>query len=156
TVPAQPGVGLGAAVKRFLLVALVSVRSLSAGLGQDKKKPEKKVEPQVLMAIPLGAAPGSTVRFTSRGFKLDNATAVRSTHDQVAAKLISQGRAPGHDKNPDKVGDTQDVVEAVLPDDLPAGPLEFLIETKEGNTKTHVLLIEKDRPLIKEKEPNDG
>src|SRR5262245_59195346 len=145
-------------MKRLLPVALAAVCCLppSAGTGQDKKKPEKKVEPQVIVAVPLGAAPGRTVRFTLRGLKLGNATAVRFTDDRAAAKLVSKGTAAVPDKNPDKVGDTQVVAEVTLPDELPAGPLEFVVETKDGTTKPHALLIEKDRPLIAEKEPNDG
>jgi hypothetical protein len=144
-------------MKPFLLVALAGLfLAPTAGLGQKQKKEEKKVEPQVLVALPLGAAPGSTVKFTFRGLKLDNATAVRFTDDKAAVKLLSKGKAAVPDKNPEKVGDTQVVAEVTLPAELPSGRLEFVIETKEGTTKPHALLVEKDRPILKEKEPNDG
>ncbi|MCI0456261.1 MAG: PPC domain-containing protein [Gemmataceae bacterium] len=124
--------------------------------GQDKKKPEKKAEPRVTVVIPLGAAPGKTSNLTVRGFQLDTATALRFETVKAAVKIVSKGKAPVPDKNPDKVGDTQLVVEVMLPADVSDGPLPFTVATPAGVTKPHALLIESKRPVIPEKEPNDG
>jgi len=123
---------------------------------QEKKKSKKEDPPRVIMAVPLGAAPGNTVKFTIRGLKLSAAKTIRFANSQVKAKILSMGAAPVPDKNPQKVGDTQVVVEVTLPKDLSDGPLPFTIVTPAGETKPHHLLIEAKVPVIKEKEPNDG
>jgi hypothetical protein len=107
------------------------------------------------MTIPLGAAPGTTGKFTIRGLKLDIATDVKFDNGDVKAKILNKGKAGVPDKNPEKVGDTQIEVEISLPKDLPGGPLPFVVITPSGEAK-HALLIERDLPIIREKEPNDG
>jgi hypothetical protein len=143
---------------RFVgLVALfVLLGVFAAAPGQDKKKPDKKVEPKVTVAIPLGVAPGATSKVTIRGLKLDEATALRFQDDRVSAKLLSKGKANVPDKNPDKVGDTQIVAEVTVPAGLPSEPLSFVVVTPAGDSKPHQLLVESMLPVIAEKEPNDG
>jgi hypothetical protein len=126
------------------------------GLAQGKKKEPKKVEPRVAMVIPLGASPGKTTKLTVRGLLLDRASALRFTDPKVTAKILSKGKAPVPDKNPDKVGDTQLVAEVALPADLPGEPLSFVVVTAAGETKPHPILVETSLPVLAEKEPNDG
>ncbi len=143
----------------FLFCCWVTVLLLGAALlagGQDKKQPEKKAEPRVTVVIPLGAAPGQTSQLTVRGFQLDSASALRFQTVKAAVKIVSKGKAPVPDKNPEKVGDTQLVVEVSLPADVPDGPLPFTVVTPAGQTKPHALLIETKLPVIGEKEPNEG
>jgi hypothetical protein len=152
--------------KAFPLLAVVGVLSVlpldAPGRAQGKKKAEKKVEPQVVMVIPLGAAPGKTTKLTVRGLKLDGAREVRFSDPKVKAKILSKGKAAVPDKNPEKVGDTQLVAEVALPpaEPLPGGiarkPLTLVVVTSSGETKPHEILVETSLPVVAEKEPNDG
>src|SRR5689334_14322351 len=91
---------------------------------QDKKNPgDKKAGPRLLVALPLGAAPGKAVKVTLRGLRIENATAVKASSDKVGVKLVSKGKANVPDKNPNQVGDHQIVVELNLPPDLPPEPI---------------------------------
>jgi hypothetical protein len=141
-----------------LVVSLLSVAHLAAppGLAQDKKKGPKKVEPRVAMVIPLGVSPGKTTKLTVRGLQLDRARDLRFTNPKVTAKILSKGKAPVPDKNPDKVGDTQLVAEVTLPAGLPGEPLSFVVVTAAGDTRPHQILVETALPVLAEKEPNDG
>jgi hypothetical protein len=73
----------------------------------------------------------------------------------VTHKIVSQGKANVPDKNPDKVGDTQVVVDVTLPAEQKT-PVSFVVVTEQGATKPHQLLVDVSAPLVKEKEPNDG
>jgi len=138
-----------------ILATLVSLLPFAA-LAQKKKSATKKDEPRVTMAIPLGVRPGATTKITVRGIKLDGATALRFTNDKVTAKIVAKGAADVPDKNADKVGDTQLVVEVTLPAGLSDASLPFVVVTPAGETKPHALLVESKFPVIAEKEPNDG
>jgi hypothetical protein len=141
-----------------LVLSLLLAAHLSAPQGdaQGKKKDPKKVAPRVAMVIPLGASPGKTTKLTVRGLLLDQAKEVRFANPKVAAKILSKGKAPVPDKNPDKVGDSQLVAEVTLPAGLPGEPLSFVVVTAAGETKPHQLLVETTLPVLAEKEPNDG
>src|SRR5438128_2738348 len=118
----------------FPLFAVITFFS-GPSFPQDKKKPDKKDEPRVIMAIPLGAAPGAKAKFIIRGLKLDTATSLQFENAKVTAKILKKDKAGVPDKNPDKVGDTQIEVEIVLPKDLPSGPLPFTVSTPSGTAK---------------------
>lgn len=139
----------------FALPGLLLV--LTAAVAQNKKPP-KKDGPRVTMTIPLGAAPGATTKVTVRGLKLDQATAIRFQDTKTTAKILSKGKAPVPDKSqtPDKVGDTQLVVEVTLPTGMPRGPVTFVVVTPAGETQPHRLLVETEVPVVAEKEPNNG
>lgn len=135
------------------------------GSAQEKKKDTKKVEPRVLLAIPLGVAQGQTAKVTFRGLHLDTAKEFRFSNPKAkikvvplpAAKILSKGKAAVPDKNPDKVGDTQVVAEVTVPLAWPSEPVLFTVVTAAGETKPHALLIEHAGvPVLAEKEPNDG
>jgi hypothetical protein len=119
------------------------------------KPPEPKAGPRVLVAIPLGVAPGTTQRLTLRGLKLDGATEVRLPGTKATAKLIRKGKAgvPNMQK-PEKVGDTEVVVEITLPADIAEKPLALEVVTPGGMVATHSLLVA--RNVVSEKEPNNG
>jgi hypothetical protein len=134
---------------------LLVLAALPPGQGQDKK-PDPKKAPKVVVAVPLAAVPGKTTKVTVRGLNLEDATEVKFADDKVQAKIISKGKAAVPDKNPDKVGDTQLVVEVTPPAGLAADPLPFTVVTPAGETKPHMLLVEGTLPVIAEKEPNDG
>lgn len=135
----------------FLFLFVLACPPLSSG--QDKKK-DKKVEPKVMLVLPFGGPPGKTTKMTIRGLKLEQAKEVQVSGG-AKAKIVSKGAAPVPDKNPDKVGDTQIVVEVTLPDKAPEKGFEITIVTPDGTTQPHSLLIE-TRPITLEKEPNPG
>jgi hypothetical protein len=140
--------------KRWLSVFL-ALLVLAGAFAQDKKPP-KKDGPRVIMAIPLGAAPGTTTKITIRGLKLDQATAIRFQDARATARILSKGTAPVPDKNAGQVGDTQLVAEVTLPSGKPAGPVTFVVVTPAGETAPHRLLVETDVSVVAEKEPNNG
>jgi hypothetical protein len=125
-------------------------------VAQDKKKDEKKVEPRVLVSLPLGVQPGKATKLTLRGVALDTATDVKILDGKGSAKLLNKGKAGVPDKNPDKVGDTQVEVEIKLNEPLPTGTVSVVVTTPGGETKPHALLVETTLVLLAEKEPNDG
>jgi len=139
--------------KSFIAVMILSISSTT--IAQEKKKPDKKDTPRVAVVLPLGVVPGKTAKLAIRGRKLADATAVRFKNGRITAKIVSKGAAPVPDKNPDKVGDTQVVVEAAIPGDV-AGNLDFVVVTPAGESKPHMLLVETRLPVIAEKEPNEG
>jgi hypothetical protein len=138
------------------IIAATSALEFPATPAQDKKKAEPKNLPKVVVVLPLAAIPGTTSKLTVRGLFLEDAKEVRFADRKITAKILSKGKAGVPDKNPDKVGDTQFVVEVTLPADLPAVPLEFTVVTASGETKPHKLIVEGNVPVIAEKEPNDG
>ncbi len=142
-------------IQSLILLATYALFASPTSGGQDKGK-DKKTEPQVMMTLPLGAVPGQTVKFTVRGLNLDKATAIRFTSDAVKAKIVSKGKAEVPDKNPKLEGDTQIVVEVDLPKDLAEVELSFEVDTPDGKTKPHKIMIESKLPVIAQKEPNDG
>jgi hypothetical protein len=123
---------------------------------QDKK-PTKKDPPQVIMASPLGAAPGVATRVVVRGARLDAATGIRFPNVKATAKLLSKGpaRLP-RPEDAGRLGNTQVEVEVVLPAGLPAGTVGFVVTTAAGDSAPHRLLVEDPRRLVPEKEPNNG
>src|SRR5438874_1080452 len=107
-----------------------------------QKKPEaKKIEPRVIMAIPLGVAPGATTRVTLRGLNLEKVKELKFTEAGVKVKIVSQGKAGVPDKNPEKVGDTQIVVDVTLPPSQKSA-VSFVVVTEQGDTKPHQLLVD--------------
>ncbi len=140
---------------RFALAALLAAATaLSA---QDKKPPEKKDGPQVIVAVPLGVAPGKTTKVMLRGLKLDAATEVRVGTAKATAKVVGKGKATVPNMQEAKhVGDTQVEAEVTLPADAEEGTVELTVVTPAGVSAPHKLLVEKTIPVIAEKEPNNG
>jgi hypothetical protein len=145
--------------RRFLVAATLFIAwawVTLPTLGQQDKGKDKKTPPKVIMTLPLGAVPGQTVKFTVRGLNLDKATEIRFTSESIKAKILSTGKADVPEKNPQQSGDTQLVVEVVIPKDLAEPELTFEVETPEGTTKPHKIPVESKLPVVSQKEPNDG
>ena len=144
-------------MKTFVFFPLLAAILLlpPAAAAQKKKADPKKVEPRVTLAIPLGSVPGTTTRITIRGLNLHQVKEVKFAEPGVLVKILSQGKANVPDKNPDKVGDTQVVVDVTLAPEQKTS-VSFVVVTALGDTKPHSLLIDTSAPLVKEKEPNDG
>ncbi len=138
-----------------ICLGLLIVFAYDGAAAQDKKKDEKKSMPKTIVVLPLGMKPGTTQKLTIRGANLDAATEVRFGEGIAEVKIVSKGKAGAPEKNPEKVGDTQVVVEVTLDDKVTENPT-FVVVTPDGETKPHPLLVETARPLVKEIEPNDG
>ena len=140
-----------------LAAGLVFPSFIPGSTGQEKKKRSQGFAPKVIVIVPLAAAPGATTKLIIRGLNLEGAKEIRCTNnDVVTAKIISKGKAKVPDKNPDKVGDTQLIVEITLPADLPSEPLSLVVITAKEESKPHKLIVEGKVPVVAEKEPNDG
>jgi hypothetical protein len=139
-----------------LRLALALRLAVAASLPAQEKKPlEKKDPPKVIVALPLGVAPGKTTKLTLRGLKLDTATEVRVARG--TAKIVGKGKAAMPQmQDAKRVGDTQVEVEVTLPAEAPEGAAECVVVTPVGETASHKLLVEKTIPVVAEKEPNNG
>jgi hypothetical protein len=136
----------------------LALGGLLLGLSAAVAKPKApaKDAARVTVAIPLGATPGVKTRITIRGYKLDQATAIRFPDAKGTARILSKGRAPVPDKNAGPIGDTQVVAEVTLPSGMPSGTAHFTLVTPAGETPAHGLLVETGIPVVPENEPNNG
>jgi hypothetical protein len=139
----------------FLSVGTLLASSWEDASAQGKKKAAAKTGPKTIVVLPLGMKPGTTEKLTIRGANLEGATLVRFADDAAETKIISKGKASVPDKNPERVGDTQLVVEVTLHEKVTDNPT-FVVVTPEGDTKPHPLIVETARDVVKEVEPNDG
>jgi hypothetical protein len=144
-----------APLPRRCLALLAALVVWGAAAGQAKK-PENPNAPRVLLAAPLGAAPGAMVRVTLRGLKLDQVTALRFHDAKIAAKVLRKGKSVLPQKNPAKVGDTELVAEVKIPAGTSGGSASFVAVSPAGESKPHGLLVETTLPVVAEKEPNNG
>jgi hypothetical protein len=130
---------------------------LPLGSASGEPKEEKKEGPQVVVATPLGIAPGQAVKVTIRGVRLDTATEVRFLEPKTSAKILNKGKdnvPNGQDAA--LIGDSHLEIEVKLPPDTPNGTVPFVVVTPAGQSKAHLLLVERDAAVISEKEPNNG
>jgi hypothetical protein len=128
-----------------------------AAIGQEKKKDAPKA-PAIKMTLPLALQSGASVTLTLRGSGLAEAKEVRFPGGQATVvKIASKGQAGVPDKNPERVGDSQVVVELKVKEKLPAEPIPVVVVTPNGETQPFSILVaDADLPIVKEKEPNDG
>ena len=135
------------------LVAGLAVLIVAA----DPKKPEDNT-PKIVVAAPLGLAPGKATKLLVRGLKLDAATEVRLHDPKGTAKILSKGKAPLPNKEKDDVGrygDTQIEIEATLSADYAGPTATFTVVTPTGESAPHTLLVDHG-PIVAVKKPNNG
>ncbi len=140
---------------RSLSLIVVFLCAMVPGAAQDKK-PAPKTEPGVLLAVPLGAAPGKTTKLILRGANLDNATDVKIVTGKGSVKLLGKGKAAVPDKNPERVGDTQVEIELTLDANFKGDSVALAVVTPVGESAPHKVLVEATLPVLAEKEPNDA
>jgi hypothetical protein len=137
---------------RALLAALFGL-GLFAGLalGQKPKEPNKDA-PVLLMALPFGVPPGQATKLELRGLRLDTAKEVSASVGTI--KLLGKDKVavPGN-QDASRVGDSRVRVEYTPPADAP-DEVELTLTTAAGKATVKVLIDRK--PLVAEKEPNDG
>lgn len=125
-------------------------------LAADAKKPAAKDPPKVIVAAPLGIAPGVKTRLILRGLRLENATEVRCQEPKASAKLLKKSKVGvPNPQSLQRLGDTQVEAEVTLPADYPNRTVTVSVLTPTGESAAHELLIER-APVLDEKEPNNG
>src|SRR5215208_6229218 len=140
------------------------MRAISAGLilccavfitAEEKKDEKKKDPPRILMTIPLAVEAASNSALKIRGLRLENTSAIRFIDAKfpIDAKIKSKGKAevPKGLEAP-KTGDTQVEIELKLPAELPAGSLNFVLVTPEGETQPRSLSVLEKGSIVEEKE----
>lgn len=124
-------------------------------------------KPRVTATEPAALVSGSKVTFKVRGFELKGAKEIRlirhsdASLNEANAGPISfavtatndAGQAKGLDSK--YVGDTQCVADLLLPDDLPAGLYDYLIDTPNGEAKGKIRVLGADA-VVDEEELNNG
>src|SRR5437588_11819034 len=71
------------------------------------KPPEMKDNPKLIVASPIGVAPGKTSKLTLRGLKIDTASEIRVHDPKSTARLLAKAKvAVGNQQDPAQVGDS--------------------------------------------------
>lgn len=135
---------------RRVLLMLVLVARASA---QEPKKETAAITAQE----PASLVTGTTATLKIRGFKLKDATELRFPKAPGVKATIKEKKDAGQVNGLENkiTGDTQLLVELILPADLPAGPLEFVIATPAGEAAGKVPVVA-SAATVEEKEPNNG
>ena len=109
------------------------------------------------MCSPLAVPCGGTTKVVLRGWTIGQATTIKCDNDKVAIRVIKADAAPVPGKQDAKqIGDKQLELEITTPADLAPGSVMLTIESPDGTSKPHPLLVGGDLPVIAETEPNDG
>jgi hypothetical protein len=126
---------------------------VSVGRGQP---PPAKDPPKVLLANPLGLAPGTTTKVTLRGLKLDVATELQFPDSKLTAKILSKGKtAVPAMQDAKRVGDTQIEAQITVPADYTGATAALVVVTPGGASAPHALVVDKTA-TIAEKKPNNS
>ncbi|MEY2410723.1 MAG: hypothetical protein QOF48_3393 [Verrucomicrobiota bacterium] len=133
---------------------------LAAAEDKKDKKEEKKPEPpRVIVSLPMAVTPGNTNRIRIRGNNLSDATELRftnlATHVSIAVKSKTKIEVP-KDADARKVGDSQMEVELIYTADALPGTNWFVVESTNGISAPHPLIVLLAREVTEEKEPNGG
>jgi hypothetical protein len=126
------------------------------GLQAQPKKVDPKELPRVLVARPVGVAPGKTSKITLRGLKLDTATRARFQEPKTSGRLLGKGKKIGS-PNPKElplIGDSEIEIEVTVPSDADGALLPFTVQNGSGESPPHRLVVDRWTTVV-EKEPND-
>lgn len=135
------------------LVGLLSIGLISIAVAQEKK-PDNL--PQLLMATPLGIAPGQTTKVLLRGKRLDEVKELRLNGQAAATKILNKSKVGVPQKqDANRAGDSQVEVEFTLPADTKPGECELVAVNDAGSSEVYKLLIN-TQAVLADKEPNDG
>jgi hypothetical protein len=141
------------------LVACVAALAFSSAISSAQpKKDAKDPPPQIIVAMPLAASPGTTTKFTLRGVRLDTVTDLRVQEPKSSGKLLGKAKKVPlpPNANPNQMGDSEIEIEISLPKEVPGGVVPFAVVGPDGESKPHHMIVRDDTPVIAEKEPNDG
>jgi hypothetical protein len=130
---------------------------LLAPIAPAQPKPSKnKDQPKLVVASPLGVAPGKTSKLTVRGLHIDTATEIHLHDPKSTAELLAKTKvAVPNGQDAAQVGDSQIEIEVTLPEDYPMDTLSLSVVTPAGESPPYRLMVDPN-PAIAEKEPNNG
>jgi len=138
-------------MRPLLLVAL------PFGLALCQPKPaEKKDEPKVVVAVPLGIPTSKETKIVLRGLRIDTATAVECSEIEGKVEIVRKGKAAvPNQMKPETIGDTE--IEVKLPpvDGTKVKQVRLVVVTPAGKSAPHAVLVD-DATVTAEKEPNPG
>jgi hypothetical protein len=138
-----------------LFVGLLLLAPIAFAPAQPKP-PDMKDKPRLIVAAPIGVAPGKTSKLTVRGLKIDTASEIRVHDPKSTAKLLAKAKvAVPNQQDPAQVGDSQIEIEVTLPDDYPMTTLSLSVVTPAGESPPYRMLVDPN-PVIAEKEPNNS
>lgn len=141
---------------RFGLVyAVLAAATIAGAIASAQDKPEP---PRVMIVAPLAIAPGEMASVQLRGMKLDQATKVRiegvaELGELPIKKKEKAGPPPQVDAK--EAGDSLVEFDVKLPEGFSAASLMLVVETPEGTTQPHELLVLPSDKLTTETEPNE-
>jgi len=117
----------------------------------------KKVPAGITAIEPASLVSGSTATLKIRGFKLKDTTEVRFPKAPGVKAVIKEKKDAAQPAGLENkvVGESQVLAELVLPADLPAGLLEYVIATPAGEASGKVPVLAPAN-AVDEKEPNNG
>ena len=137
----------------ILVVGLFLVVAFAYG---QPKPPDQKDLPKLIVAVPIGVAPGKSSKLTVRGLRIDTATEIRVHDPKSSAKLLAKTKvAVPNQQDPAHVGDSQIEIEVTLPADYPMTTLSLSVITPAGESPPYRMLVDAE-PTIAEKEPNNS
>lgn len=125
---------------------------------QDKPA-EKKDLPKILLAAPLVVSPGSAIKLTLRGLKLDMATEVAITGLDSPPKIDLKKKekaGPPNGMNANEFGDSFVEIEFTLPEGFAASEVQLTVTTPDGTSLPYALLVLPADKLATETEPNEA
>lgn len=143
--------GAGRTLLLGLALACVAI-SFDVARADDKKE-----APRIGMSVPLAAPPGATTKIVLRGWKLDQATEVRTLAAGITLKLLNKGKATvPNGQEAKQIGDSQVEVELTIPADLAAPEAMLTVVGPDGESLPYGVLVGGREPIVLEKEGNDG
>lgn len=126
----------------------------SPAFAQPKK--DAKTLPRVIVALPLTAKVGATIKISLRGSNLDKVTEASVSVDAIKIKLLDKNKSTiGDAKYAERLGDTQATLELTIPQDTLQTAVLIELKSADGVAEPHQLLIDRETPIF-EKEPNEG
>lgn len=136
--------------------AVLSLLVLSSALGgQEKNSKDESKPPQLLLSDPLAIAPGSPVKVTLRGHRLDAVDEVNLTAG--TAKIVSKKKSgPPNGQDAKVAGDSELLLEIELPGDFRGPELGITARSKSLEGNAYALQVAAEATLVSEKEDNDG
>jgi hypothetical protein len=143
-------------MNRLVALAIILLLFSAAFVPGQPKPPDMKDKPKLIVAIPIGVAPGKTSKLTIRGLRIDTTSEIRVHDPKSTAKLLGKTKvAVPNQQDPALFGDSQIEIEVTLPEDYPMTTLSLSVVTPAGESPPYRMLVDPE-PAIGVKEPNNS
>ncbi|MFL5341757.1 MAG: hypothetical protein ACJ8F7_16555 [Gemmataceae bacterium] len=141
----------------YFLIALTAVAAMLPEALAQKKKPDAKDRPQLVLADPFVVTAGKPTKITLRGLRLDGITELRCHEPKSGGRLQSTPAKSGVDaKFLNQLGDMQVQVEITAAPELAGSDLVVSVVGEAGESSLLRLFVDDGGPTVPEKEPNNG